>query len=813
MVNQLNLPTTDAHCPPAVGLSVCIYLLGELQIVCSDESVPLPPYRTRSLLAFLLLHPRPLRRDRLIGSLFPDVPERAGRRRLSDLLWLLRRSLPQLSLETNAQEVYLPPETRWLDVEAFQKALARDGLGAWLEALALYRGDLVAGVYDEWLLADREALYLQYVRLSHRACDELLWRRRFDEMLPLAERLVQDEPYDEKALRTLMRAYRAVGRRGAALAAYEQFFALAADELGSEPEAATQSLAQAIRHVGSHVHLDPTPIPAEDDTPQMLLRRARDALSRGDRVAVEDSLRHLRSHPACCEGDVCLLEVDLALFYEQYERAARLLEGCDSQRAPVLVRSARLALSRRQVAVAHQVVSRALILASDTGDRQSELEALLILAEAQRKLGQALQAARSEEQAVELARVCASPLGVARALVLQGYRQIRQGRYAEALAPLYEARSLAYEHGFRRSLARALRGIGLARSYGCSSLEAQAAIEEELGIWRDLGLQGHEASTLHNLAFVQTQLGRMADCLRTLEQARQICEQLGDPVQVAINEYHLANTLLCHDDALAPRAAVVIQEALATFQSHDEPGWEAAAWSTLGQALWLGEQHVEALDAFYEAYTRYTQLGELGFLPELLAYQGLAHLGLGEITQALYFTRQALVALAQGEVSDEAVSDVYYAHAVALDVNGEEDQAQTYFTRAYQNLLAGAAQLEDEPARQAFFHRSPAMRRLMQAIFDRGIALRPDLGIISRRLPAARSGGYPVQVTWTVDAGPADVALKQARGAIALRRARLSRLLQEAQAQGAAPTVAHLAKVLGVSKRTVQRDLAALRHE
>ena len=68
-----------------------------------------------------------------------------------------------------------------------------------------------------------------------------------------------------------------------------------------------------------------------------------------------------------------------------------------------------------------------------------------------------------------------------------------------------------------------------------------------------------------------------------------------------------------------------------------------------------------------------------------------------------------------------------------------------------------------------------------------------------------------VPVTLTVDAGPADVALKQARGAIALRRTRLARLLREAQAQGATPTVAQLAEVLGVSTRTIKRDLAALR--
>jgi len=782
------------------------FLLGELQIVFDGELLPLPPYRSHGLLAALLLRPHPQRRERLTGLLFPEMPERAGRRRLSDCLWLLRRALPQLPLEVNPQEMYLAAATRWLDVDAFRQAAAQSDLDDWLVALTLYRGDLLASVYDDWLLEERETLYLQYIRLSHRACDLLLQRREFQKALPLAERLVQAEPYDEQALRTLMRTYQAVGRRGAALAAYERFFALAADELGVEPEPATQALAQAIRCSGSPLNPAPVLPPSGDASPETLLHHARQALAQGDWATVRDVLRRLRAHPASHQDDVRLLEIDLALSSEKYDHAARLLEMCDPRQAPVLVRVAQLALERHRPSAARDAASQALVLANETKDRRSELEALLALAEAQRKLGQGVQAERTAEQALSLARARASLPEVARALVVKGYGYIRQGRYTQALSFLHEARSLAHEHGFRR----ALGGIGVIQSYRGSPLSALAVAQEELSLWRDLDLPHRELGTLHNLSVSQCQLGRTTDSLRTLEQARRLCEQLGEPLRAAINEYHLADTLLYHDDALAPRAAAVIQGALADFQAHDQPGWEAAALVTLGLARWLEQKHDQALAAFRRAYALYERLGELGFLPELLAYQGLALLGLGQQEQALALTRRALLSLVQGEVSEEVISEIYYAHAIALVANGEEDQAGDYFHRAYQNLLAGAAQLEDEPARQAFFHRSPILRRLMQEVYARGIAAAPTAGVVSCRLPALR-GTHLVQVRWTVDAGPADLALKQAQGAIALRRARLIRLKREAQAQGAAPTVAQLAEVLGVSKRTVQRDLAALR--
>jgi DNA-binding SARP family transcriptional activator len=808
MTSSSPLPGLGAIRQSSTVAAFRFYLLGELRILHNGDQVPSPTYRTHSLLATLLLHPRPQRRDRLIGLLFPDMPERAGRRRLSDLLWLLRRSLPELPLETSIQEVYLSPEIRWLDVEAFRQAAAQPNLCDWLEALSLYRGDLLESVYDDWLLEERETLYLQHIQLLHRASDLLLQRQQCDEALPLAERLVQVEPYDEKALRTLMQVYRALGRRGAALAAYERFVSLAADELGVDPDPATQALAQALRSIDSCACLRSTPSPPADDSPDALLRHGQEALTRGDRVTVEDCLRLLRSTSSA--DRVRLLEIDAALFFEESDRAERLLQSCDCRLSPVQVRIARLAMERRNHAAALDAASEALILAHEAGDPQSELDALLVLAQAQRQMGQGVQAERSADQALSLARACASPICIACALILKGYGQIRQGSYTQALSLFHEARSLAHEHGLRRHLAEALHWICVARSYQGALLDALATGQEALTTWRDLGLQGWEVTTLQRLSSIYAQLGRTAESLRTLEQAQEINKQSGQAVRVAISQYHMTGNLLYHDDALAARAATEAQQALDVFRTHEQSGWEAATLAMLGYALWVGEQYDEALTALRQAYALHERLGEMGILPELLAYQGLAHLGLGESTRALDFTRRAVLALAQGEVSDEVISEIYYAHAMALAAHGEESQARTYFTRAYEDLLAVAAQLEDEPARQAFFHHNPTTRRLMQEAYARGIASAPESGVISRRLPSFR-GGRPVRVKWTLDAGLADVALKQAQGAIALRRARLSRLMREAQAQGAAPTVAQLSEILDVSTRTIQRDLAALR--
>jgi tetratricopeptide (TPR) repeat protein len=279
-------------------------------------------------------------------------------------------------------------------------------------------------------------------------------------------------------------------------------------------------------------------------------------------------------------------------------------------------------------------------------------------------------------------------------------------------------------------------------------------------------------------------------------------------VRTAINQYNLAYSLLYHDVALAPRALDEARAALATFQAHHQPGWEAATLTALGYVLWVNGQYGAALDHFQQAYAVSQRIGELAYLPELLAYQGLAHLGMGQCTEGLNLTGRAMLAMAQGEVSEEVIPEIIYAHAMALAANDQEEEATRTLSQAYERLLAGAASLKNEEARQAFFHRNPTMRRLMGELRARGIAPPLGAGVRRTRLPAARGGS--VLVHWTIDAGPADAALERSRGSIALRRVRLVRLMKEAQDQGALPSTADLAAALEVSQRTIQRDLTAL---
>ncbi len=94
-------------------------LLGAFQLFKNGRPLPLPAAKDgRTLLAYLLLHPQPQARVRLIGLLWPDLPEKRGRRALSQALWHIRRVLPDL-LEVNNTAVHIPPD-RAMGVDALE---------------------------------------------------------------------------------------------------------------------------------------------------------------------------------------------------------------------------------------------------------------------------------------------------------------------------------------------------------------------------------------------------------------------------------------------------------------------------------------------------------------------------------------------------------------------------------------------------------------------------------------------------------------------------------------------------------------------
>jgi DNA-binding SARP family transcriptional activator/tetratricopeptide (TPR) repeat protein len=220
--------------------------------------------RSIMLLAFLVLHANaPQPRQLIAGVFWPDSTEAQARTNLRRELHLLRLTLdssPSLVVDATTLMWRDAPGCR-VDVRVFaterQQALAaraagdHDAMLAHAEAaVAEYRADLMPGVYDDWVVAEREVLRRQCTEL----CDMLVsgWQARRDLNLAreFAQQRVRLEPLDETGYQALMQLQYELGDRSGAIGTFHRCAEILERELGVKPTDRTNALAQSILGVG-----------------------------------------------------------------------------------------------------------------------------------------------------------------------------------------------------------------------------------------------------------------------------------------------------------------------------------------------------------------------------------------------------------------------------------------------------------------------------------------------------------------------------------------------------------------------------------
>lgn len=226
-----------------------VYLFGVPAVHRNDEGSTLLPLSSQlvKLLACLLLSPRGMYpRSFLAGLFWPDVPEERARHNLSNALYRLRRVLEDddpLLATTDLVGIRHDVEI-WVDVARFEAALLAGDLA---QATMLYRGDLLDGYYDEWLVTPRRILRSRALEAMERLALALEANGRLVAGLQVARRLALTEPLLEEGHRLVMRLLARLHRRSEALVHYEYLMALLDEELGVEPMPETVALAESLR--------------------------------------------------------------------------------------------------------------------------------------------------------------------------------------------------------------------------------------------------------------------------------------------------------------------------------------------------------------------------------------------------------------------------------------------------------------------------------------------------------------------------------------------------------------------------------------
>lgn len=228
------------------------------------------------------------------------------------------------------------------------------------------------------------------------------------------------------------------------------------------------------------------------------------------------------------------------------------------------------------------------------------------------------------------------------------------------------------------------------------------------------------------------------------------------------------------------------------------------AWRTIG-SIHFGEK---AYQAAHQAYRRAFDLATTR-----QSITASSFLSLAEVCALLGETyhEEGRTALAEAQARlrpDQTVSTsaTYYHYVCYLYSHNPADIAH-----AYELMMAQAAQFGETAVQHSFIHQHPVHRDILTAR-EAHLPAPLMVELVRRDVPLGRptTPADLVPVRWTVDDGAGDAAVLATQGKTAVRRHRLVRLMREAQAQNAAPTYADLSAVLGVSERTIARDVQAL---
>lgn len=236
-----------------------VQLFGGFNIQSNDQEVKtLQAERLILFLAYLFLNSNVATPRKQLAYLFwPSSTEEQARTNLRNLLHLLRRTLPELDtyFEIDGQRIQCRSDAPiHLDVMQFKDTLAAakssaDDLSRMRflrEALGLYRGELLPGFFEDWVLLQREELHQAHLGALNQLAGLLEDARQYREAIEVINRLLRADPLNESAYRHAMHLHMLNADRANAIQVYHACAAALKQNLGIDPSSETKAAYEAL---------------------------------------------------------------------------------------------------------------------------------------------------------------------------------------------------------------------------------------------------------------------------------------------------------------------------------------------------------------------------------------------------------------------------------------------------------------------------------------------------------------------------------------------------------------------------------------
>jgi len=498
----------------------------------------------------------------------------------------------------------------------------------------------------------------------------------------------------------------------------------------------------------------------------------------------------------------------------------------------------------------HPALNEALEGAHQLGNEALMLQALLAMGRASSRMGHNQEAESRLTAALTLAQKLQDHSRESEAILFIGDLSGMQGKWEVARGYYIRALTLSQAIPDPTREASALRGIAIAARQMGDPQESVKWLEQGLALNRRIGDRLGEMMTQVNILATLYELGAWDRLIALADKAIPEAEEMGNRYSLArmrqnrslaaraLGDYATARQLLVHaerdcetmgdfrlggmvrntlglvaeDEGNFQEALHLYRTALANAEAIRAATEIAYAQHDLGALFLRLGQPLEAIPLLEAAREAWSGQENLLLRIKSEAFLGLALLAAGERARADELAAKGWAALQAGVPVGEQPQGWLWALYRLLTAVEQLDSASTVLRAAYAELQRQGRAISNPDLRQSFFERVPLNLDVVKAYNKLADIPRViSVSLAHRDAPLGRllreEEFVPVQ--WTVNA-PEDEAItdKAAR-----RQRRLKRLLQEAEMQNAAPTDEDLAQALGVSRRTILRDMQALVQE
>ena len=220
-------------------------LLGAYRYWTSDGDVRIPASAC-AVVAFVALQPGPVHRSIVAGTLWPDVGDDRAHGNLRSVLWRAKTSVPGL-LCCDDGTVSIAPDVD-VDYRAeadwSRRVIHGDATDADLDRhLSPHALELLPGMYDDWIVFERERFNQRWLHAAELVAIELARRGRHAEALDCALAVVASDPLRESAQRIAIECHVIEKNVVEARRRQDAYVRLLRTELGLDPSPDFMALA------------------------------------------------------------------------------------------------------------------------------------------------------------------------------------------------------------------------------------------------------------------------------------------------------------------------------------------------------------------------------------------------------------------------------------------------------------------------------------------------------------------------------------------------------------------------------------------